>query len=346
MKICVSGADGYIGSVLTDVLMRRGHVVIGLDSGLFSDCLIKGMSVPRLHTNLQADVRDILAASLGNIDTVIHLAGLSNDPMGELDPNLTRAINAGGSVRVARAAKQAGVRHLVLASSCSVYGPGAGDEELTELSPVRPLTAYAQSKVDAEDELGALAGDDFRVTALRAATVFGMSPRLRLDLVINELTATAAAGEVPLLRSTGTTWRPFIHAYDLASAYAEVVERGSALPFEVLNVGDPAATTRILDVATVVSTVTGIPFKIADSASPDARNYRVSFEKFCATYPGWSPTVTIEQGIADMSDAIRSTSLSVAELEGTMFRRLPRLRELITAGRVDDQLFPTADDTN
>lgn len=340
MRICVTGSDGYIGSVLTGALANRGHRVTGLDSELFADCVLAGTDAPKLPSHISADVRLIPAGTPEGADAVIHLAGLSNDPMGDLDPSLTHAINTQGTIRVAEAAKRSGVHHFIFASSCSVYGSGAGDQELTELSSTRPLTAYAQSKLEAEHELQELADDEFRVTALRAATVFGMSPRLRLDLVINELTATAAIGQAPLLKSTGTAWRPFIHVYDLASAYAEVTEIGPADPFNVFNVGNPAATTRIVDLAETVSQVTGVPYEISSFASPDTRNYRVGFERFQATYPGWRPAVNIREGVADMVDGFRSGSFSAANLESTRYRRLPRLHELLNGGAVDDQLFP------
>jgi nucleoside-diphosphate-sugar epimerase len=340
MKVCLTGSDGYIGSVLSEVLSRRGHRVLGVDSGLFSDCLIGETSSFTSWGNVQTDIRLLGSTNLAGVDAVIHLAGLSNDPLGELDPSLTRAINTQGALRTAQMARRAGAHHFVFASSCSVYGPGEGIRELTEQSPVRPLTTYAKSKVDAEAELEAMADPSFRVTAVRAATVFGMSPRLRLDLVVNELVATAAAGEVPMLRSAGTAWRPFIHVHDLANAYAEVIEGRSGGAFDVFNVGDPSATTTIVDLAATVSAVTGAKYRVASSASADDRSYRVSFAKFQDAYPSWEPSVTISEGIAQTVDGLRSIGFSSAELNSTKFRRLPYLSELIQAGQVDHQLFP------
>jgi len=295
-----------------------------LDAGYFAGCDLADAIAPRDF--ILGDVRDVQAELFESIDVVIHLAGLSNDPLCDLDPQLTYDVNVGGTERVARAARDAGVRHFVFASSCSIYGPGDNDTELTESDPRQPLTAYAESKVVGEDLLDLLATDAFRCTSLRAGTVYGPSSRLRLDLVLNELTAMAVIRKSVSLNSSGTAWRPFIYVNDLCHAYAATIETGpSAAHHRAYNVGSKGSTIQVLQAAAAICAATGAELVASPGAPDDARNYRVNFDLFAAAFSDWQPRFDLHHGVDSLARFLRASEITPDTLNSTRFRRLPHL---------------------
>jgi nucleoside-diphosphate-sugar epimerase len=339
-RVAVTGAAGYIGSRLVPHLVERGHEVVSFDTGFFTECYVAPELREVSSDFIKKDVREIVASDFDAFDTVIHLAGLSNDPLGDINSSLTEDINSRGTINVAHSAKAAGVGHFIFASSCSVYGGGAGDRILTELDPADPLTQYASSKLDGEKYLSQLEDENFRTTSLRAATVFGFAPRLRLDLVINELTAQAVVGRPITLNSQGNAWRPFVHVEDLSSVYSTVLE-GAPQDFNhsVYNVGTESTTSTILEIANLISAATGVEVKIADGASPDSRNYRVSFDRFSEDFPAWTPKFDTEAGVNDLVENLQNNKFTEAALSDSSFRRLPRILEQIDAGYLNTDLY-------
>lgn len=339
-KVAVTGAAGYIGSTLVPHLLGRGHEVVSFDTGYFTDCYV----VPELReassNYIKKDVRQLTASDLAGFDAVIHLAGLSNDPLGDINASLTEDINSRGTINVAQAAKDAGVGHFMFASSCSVYGGGAGDRILSELDPADPLTQYATSKLDGEKYLAEIEDKNFRTTSLRAATVFGFAPRLRLDLVINELTAQAVVGRPITLNSLGNAWRPFVHVDDLSSAYSSILEADpEELNHAVYNVGTESTTSTILEIANLISAATGVEIRIKDGASPDERNYRVSFDRFMSDLPAWKAKFDTASGVNDLVLNLQRYAFAEDGLADSNFRRLPKIIEQIEAGKLDTDLY-------
>ena len=280
MRVLVTGHHGYIGSVVVPVLTAAGHEVIGLDTFLYRGCdLFPGVEPSR---ELPLDVRDVEPAHLEGVEVVVHLAALSNDPLGALDPDLTMDVNFHGTVRLARAAREAGVRRFLFASSCSMYGASSNGDLVDETAPLRPLTAYAESKARAEEALAEIADDDFSPVFLRNATAYGASPRLRLDLVLNNLVGWAyTTGRVRIL-SDGTPWRPLVHVEDIARALVPALEAPrEAVHGEAFNVGAEADNYQVRDLAEIVArTVDGSVVEYAGAGDPDPRSYRVDFGKF------------------------------------------------------------------
>lgn len=339
MRVLVTGHEGYVGSVLVPLLETHGHEVTGLDVGWFADCTIAPAGEPT--SAWRVDVRDVRPEHFEHVDAVVHLAGLSNDPLGDFDPEVTHFINTEGTARVVRAAREAGVGHILLASSCSVYGPGSADAVLDEDTPPAPLTAYARSKVAAEAIVLDAATDTLRTTVLRGATAYGSSPRLRLDLVVNELVAMAVAKGVVELRSTGTAWRPFVHVADFSAAFTAVLEAApDALRHGCYNVGSDSENYRIIDLAEIVASYTGVEVSVADDAGSDARNYRVSFARLSADLPDFRAQWTMRGGIADLVRTFQVAALDADGLAGDRYRRLPRLRSLMRSLVIDDGLRP------
>lgn len=339
-RVAVTGAAGYIGSRLVPHLIERGHTVVPFDSGFFTDCYVTEDLREQSSDFIQRDVREMTAEDFVGFDTVIHLAGLSNDPLGDINASLTEDINSRGTINVAKAAKEAGVGHFIFASSCSVYGGGAGDRVLSELDPADPLTQYASSKLDGETFLASIEDENFRTTSLRAATVFGFAPRLRLDLVINELTAQAVVGRPITLNSQGNAWRPFVHVEDLASVYSTVLEAAPEdFNHTVYNVGTESTTSTILEIANLISDATGVEVKIKEGASPDSRNYRVSFDRFTEDFKNWTPKFDTKAGVNDLVENLKRYSFQEAGLGDSAFRRLPRILEKIEAGRLNNDLY-------
>jgi nucleoside-diphosphate-sugar epimerase len=342
MKILVTGHKGYIGAVLTPMLLERGHSVIGLDSDLFRACTFAGelADTPSLEMDAR-DVRfsDLQAASLRGLDAIIHLAGLSNDPLGDYRPELTSEINFDASVNLARLAKAAGVPRFVFASSCSNYG-AAGDAFLNETSAFNPVTPYGVSKVRVEQAVAPLADATFSPTFLRASTAYGLSPRLRFDLVVNNLTAWAfTTGEVHL-KSDGSPWRPIVHVEDIARAYVAVIEADrSDVHNEAFNVGQTTENYQIREIAeTVRDVVPGSKVGFANDAAPDKRNYRVDCNYLARKIRTFKPQWTCRRGVEQLYAAYSTVGLRLDEFEGDRFMRIAHIRKLIRDRRFDESL--------
>jgi nucleoside-diphosphate-sugar epimerase len=333
MRVLVTGHQGYIGAVLTPLLSARGHQVVGLDNGLFATCDF-GPQPPEVRS-LQRDLRDVEAAELAGFDGVIHLAALSNDPLGNLSPGITEDINLRGSARFAAQAKAAGVQRFVFSSSCSSYG-AAGDDFLDESAAFNPVTPYAVSKVELEAALHALADDGFTPVYLRNATAYGVSPRLRLDLVLNNLVAWAYTTGRVLLQSDGTPWRPIVHVADICRAAIAALEAPrEAVHDQAFNIGRTAENYRIRELAQIVAeTVPGSRVEIAAGAGPDKRCYRVSCAKAEAHLPGYAPQWTARQGAAELHAAFQAQDLREADVLGPRYTRLAHLKTLLGSGEL------------
>jgi nucleoside-diphosphate-sugar epimerase len=337
MRILVTGHAGYIGTVLVPMFQDAGHDVVGLDSGLFDDCVFGGGIVDIPATKI--DVRDVTVEHLEGFDAVVHLAALSNDPLGDLNPGCTFHINHEGSVHMARTAKAAGVPRFLQSSTCSLYG-AHGDNFLDEHAEFLPVTPYGQAKVLAERDILALADDDFSPTFLRNATAYGMSPRLRGDLVVNNLTGYAlTTGEV-FMKSDGTPWRPLVHIRDISAAFLAIAEAERELVHaEAFNVGSTEENYQVRDVAAIVeANVPGSRIALADEAGPDLRNYRVNCDKLASTFPDLTIGWTVERGVQELVDAYRANGLTLEDLTGDRLQRIARIRTLLDAGEIDNEL--------
>lgn len=337
MRVLVTGHLGYLGAEMVPRLLRAGHEVVGLDTGLFEGC---DFALPPVRIpELRIDLRDVTCEHLAGFEAVVHLAALSNDPWGDLDPSITYEVNLHGSIRLAAAARRAGVERFVFASSCSTYGAG-GDGLLDEGSPLRPVTAYGDSKVGVEQQLTGLADDRFSPVSLRNATAYGVSRRLRADLVVNDLVARAVTTGVVRLTSDGSAWRPLVHLDDIGLA----VECCLAAPRDVIhgrafNVGRTGENYQIRDLAELVAEI--VPdsrVEIGPGASADVRDYRVSFETIETTLPGYRPTWHVARGIEELYHAFIAGGLTADEWESSRFRRLATISELQSSGRLDARM--------
>jgi nucleoside-diphosphate-sugar epimerase len=341
MKVLVTGHDGYIGRVLMPIFQHAGHDVVGLDSFLFEGCSL-GDEPPDVPA-VRVDLRDLDPSYLEGFDAVVHLAAISNDPLGDLDPAITYEVNHEASVALARAAKDAGVPRFLFSSSCSLYGASGGDEMLTEHADFHPITPYGESKVLVERDVATLADDAFSPTFLRNATAFGVSPRLRADIVVNNLVGHAfTSGEV-LIKSDGSPWRPLVHVEDIARAFLAILEAPrDDVHNEAFNVGRNAENYRIREVAEMVAdAMPGSRVTFAEGAEPDLRTYRVDFSKLAESVP-FRPRWTVRGGIEQLARAYREHGLTAEEFLGPRFTRLERINQRLREGTLDGNLRPTS----
>lgn len=339
MRVLLTGHQGYLGTVMAPVLASAGHEVVGLDSGLFADCVLG--PVPDEPLGLAVDLREVTCEQLVGFDAVIHLAALSNDPLGSLAPQITYDINQHASTRLARLAREAGVGRFLYASTCSVYGAAGGDELVGEDAPLRPVTPYAESKVRVEDLLFALADDGFCPVSLRNATAFGFSPRLRADIVLNNLVGHAVlTGQVRVL-SDGTPWRPLVHAADIAGAFLAALEAPRAeVHGKAFNVGSEANNVTVAQIAdAVVTTVPGSTLAITGETGTDPRSYRVDFSAARAALPAFRPQWTVEAGARELYRAYIEHGLT-ADAFDRRFTRLARLSDRQKAGELGADMRP------
>lgn len=341
MRILVTGSRGYLGAEMVPALLAAGHQVEGLDVGFFDGCDFGGP--PEAIPDLGVDLRDVEAGQLEGFDAVIHLGALSNDPLGDLDANLTHEINLHATVRLAEAARRADVSRFLFASSCSLYGAGGGGA-LDERSSFHPVTPYGASKVGAEQALAALADDSFSPVYLRNATVYGVSRRLRADIVVNDLVGHAVTTGRVLMQSDGSPWRPLVHVSDVIDAFAAcLVAPRDAVHDQAFNVGRNGENYQIRDIAALVADVVpGSEVAFAGGATSDARNYRVDFTKIAGDLPGFTARWTLRRGIEELYEAYAHHGLTVEEWSSSRYWRLRTITSLREAGLLDDQLRFTA----
>jgi nucleoside-diphosphate-sugar epimerase len=341
MKILVTGTEGYIGARLAPWLSAAGHAVDGLDTGLYRDgCLyLDSLGMPVGPRTSFKDLRTVTPTDFEGFDAVIHLAELSNDPLGQNRPEITYKINHEGSVRIAQAAKAAGVRRFVYASSCSVYGVGTG-EFLDESAPVNPQTAYAECKVRVERDVLPLADDRFSVVFLRNATAYGPSPRMRFDIVLNDLSALAWTKHKIAMVSDGSPWRPIVHIEDICEAMRCAAEApAAAINGEIFNVGATAENYRVREIAQIVAEAFPGCEVTAGPPGKDNRSYRVSFTKIESRLPGFKARWTAAQGAMELRRLFERIELSTETYEYRAFTRLKQLKYLQRTGQIDDDLF-------
>jgi nucleoside-diphosphate-sugar epimerase len=338
VRVLVTGDHGYIGSVLVPMFQAAGHDVVGLDSRLYRGSLF-GDELPGARTCIEKDVRDVQEEDLEGCGAVVHLAALCNDPLGDLNPGCTLDINHRATVRLAEVAKRAGVPRFLFSSSCSLYGAG-GDALVDEESPPAPVTPYGISKILAEDDLRALGDDHFSPTFLRNATAYGVSPRLRGDLVVNNLVGFAFTTGQVLIKSDGTPWRPLVHVEDISRAFLAATEASrDVVHNQAFNVVPPGENYRVHEVAAMVEEV--VPrstVAFAPGAGPDTRCYRVSSDKLINALPAFGPQWTVRRGVEELYDAFRQRELSFEEFMGSGLMRIRRIKELLGDGSLDEGL--------
>lgn len=337
MRVLVTGNSGYIGTVLSPMLLERGHDIVGVDTDLYERCTFTG-KVPDI-TTLKMDVRDIQKHHLEGFDAVIHLAGLSNDPLGDYKPELTIEINDKASVGLAYMAKEVGIKRFLFASSCSNYG-AAGADFLAEEASFNPVTPYGWSKVRVEAALSKMADRDFSPTYIRASTAYGVSPRIRFDLVTNNLTAWAFTTGQVYIKSDGTPWRPIVHVDDISLAYISALHAPRDLIHnEAFNVGTTTENYQVRDIAEIVKEIVpGSDVVFAPGAAPDKRCYRVDCTKIARTLHEFKPQWTARRGIEQLYEAYKRVGLSLDEFEGPKYMRIAHVKQLISNGLLDEDL--------
>jgi nucleoside-diphosphate-sugar epimerase len=337
MRILLTGHKGYIGAIAVPMLQSAGHNVIGLDVDLYQGSDF-GKGIVNV-AEIEKDIRNVEVSDLAGFDAVVHLAALSNDPVGNLNPQLTYDINHHASVNLARLAKTAGVPRFVFASSCSSYG-AAGDEFLDENSTLNPVTPYGKSKVLVEQEVSSLASETFSPTYMRNATAYGASPRLRLDIVLNDLVASALTSGRVFIKSDGTPWRPIVHIRDIIGAVIAALDAPRELVHnQAFNVGRNDENFRIRDLAEIVSeTVAGCRVEYATGGGPDLRCYRVNFDKIGRILPQFKPQWTARMGAKELYDAYRTVGLTAEDVEKGRYLRIAEIRRLQQSGRLDSDL--------
>lgn len=337
MRVLITGHLGYIGTVMVPMFLAEGHEVVGLDSDLYRSCTFGDglVQVP----SICKDIRDVQLEDVKGFDAVCHLAGLSNDPLGDFNPELTYDINHKASVRLAAVSKEAGVRRFVFSSSCSCYG-AAGDDKLTEEAPFNPVTPYGKSKVWTERDVSPMADDNFSPTFLRNATAYGVSPRLRFDLVLNNLTAWAFTTGKILMKSDGSPWRPIVHIRDISSAFLAVVGAPRELVHnKAYNVGVTEDNLQIRDIARIVGqTIPDCSVQFADGASPDTRNYRVNCDRLPEMVSSFQPQWNARLGAKELYEAYKKYGITLEDFEGPRYQRIGHIRKLIEDGALDTNL--------
>lgn len=342
MKLLVTGVEGYIGCLLAPLLQQRGHEVVGLDTGYYRDgWLFSDRELaPGFPRFINRDIRNIEAADLQGIDAVVHLAELSNDPLGDNNPEVTFQINHLASVRLAKLAKEVGVKRFVYTSSCSVYGVANGAEPLTEASPTNPQTAYAKCKTLVERDVAEMASDTFSPTFLRNATAYGASPRMRFDIVLNNLCGIAATTGKITMTSDGSPWRPLVHLLDICEAIACVLDAPQdAIHNEIFNVGHDGDNFQVREIAQIVADVyPGCELSFGP-AGGDNRSYRVSFAKIHAKLPGFRCSWDARKGAKQLHDVFQRIGLDAAGFDAKPFTRLKQLKYLQSSGQIDPQFF-------
>jgi nucleoside-diphosphate-sugar epimerase len=338
VKVVITGHHGYIGSALIPVLREAGHDVLGIDTLYYEGCDLEA-EAESVRT-LRLDVRDVGPQHLTGADAVVHLAALSNDPLGELRPELTREINYEATVGVARAARDAGVSRFVFASSCSMYGATDSGGAVDERAPLRPLSEYARSKIRSEEALEELARDGFSPVFMRNATAYGASPRHRVDLVLNNLVAWAHTTGVVRILSDGTPWRPLVHIEDIARATLAMLEAPSErVHGQAFNVGADSENYQVRELAEIVEAVVpGCRIEYAGTGEPDPRSYRVDFGKLADAFPDLSLRWNARRGAEELAAAYARAGLTLAEFDGDRYTRLRRLERLLERGRLDEDL--------
>src|SRR6266446_2790475 len=337
MKILITGSRGYIGTVMAPMMVASGHDVVGIDADFYRRSTFGDWS-EAIHTILK-DTREIEPRDLEGLDAIVHLAALSNDPLGDLNARLTYEINHLASVRLAALAKKAGVARFVLASSCSNYG-AAGDAPMNEDSELNPVTAYGESKVLAERDISRLADHSFTPTFLRCATAYGVSPRLRFDIVLNNLVAWAFTSGKVMLKSDGTPWRPIAHIEDISRAFLAVLAAPpEAVRAEAFNVGRDDQNYRIREIAQIVKeTVPGCEIAFAEGAGPAKRNYRADFTKISRVLPSFEPRWDARKGARQLYEAYKAVGLKLSDFEGPRYRRIDQIRLLMASGNLGRDL--------
>ena len=341
MRVLVTGTEGYIGARLAPWLTARGHEVVGLDTGFYRDgtLYLDPLGLPQSPRTIYKDLRTVTAADFEGIDAVVHLAELSNDPLGQNRPDITFNINHLGSVRIAQAAREAGVRRLVYASSCSVYGVGATDF-VDETSPVNPQTAYAQCKTLVERDLKPMADRSFSVVFLRNATAYGPSPRMRFDIVLNDLCALAWTKKKIAMTSDGSAWRPIVHIEDISRAFVSVLKADpDVVHNEAFNIGAPGENYRVRQIAEMVrDVVPNSELRFAEGAAADTRCYCVNFDKAMSKLKHFHPQWTARKGVEECYDAYKKYGVTLEEFEGPKYQRLAHIRKLIAEGAITKDL--------
>jgi nucleoside-diphosphate-sugar epimerase len=336
MRVLLTGHNGYIGSVMLPVLQAAGHDVMGLDTFYFEDCTLRRQGEPHVP-ELRKDIRDIQPTDLAGIDAIVHLAALCNDPLGDMQPEWTHEINHQASVSLARMARDAGVSRFLYASSCSMYGAAGADDLLDEKAPLRPLTAYAVSKVRTEESVSRFADRSFSPVFLRNATAYGTSPRLRADVVLNNLVCWAhTTGRIRIM-SDGTPWRPIVHVQDISGAFAAALGAPrSAIHDQAFNVGANNENYQVRELVQIVQdTVPACTVEHAEGAGPDPRSYRVDFSKLYRTFPDFRPQWNASLGAKDLWDALQEAKITQADFPGRRFIRLEQLKHLLALDRLD-----------
>ncbi len=345
MKVMVTGHDGYIGQVLVPLFQQAGHEVVGVDSLLFHDCPF-GHKTERSDADpTRTDIRDLSLAAFDGVDAIVHLAAISNDPVGNLNPRCTYDVNHRGTVHVAELAKQAGVSRFLYSSSCSLYG-AQGDDLLDETADFDPLTPYGETKASSETDLSKMADDGFSPTYLRNSTAYGVSARLRGDLVVNNLTGFAVTTGKVFLKSDGTSWRPLVHIEDISRAFLALMETDrDVVHDQAFNIGTTTENYQIRDVAKIVEEVVpGSKITLSDEAFNDPRNYRVTCDKIARQIPGFKPQWTVRRGIEELYQAFNEHGLTLEQLEGDRFMRVKHIGRLLEEHQLDSDLRWTLED--